>query len=57
VRLSLAGGDPGVRVPHHGHAGAGDMLIVILVRLSLAGGNPGVRVPTMDMLEMKTESY
>jgi hypothetical protein len=45
VRLSLAGGDSGLRVPRHEHAGAEDRVILILVRLSLAGGDPGVLVP------------
>ncbi len=57
VRLSLAGGDPGLRVPHHGHAGAGDKLIVILVRLSLSGGNSGLRVPYHGHAGAETGSY
>ncbi len=53
MRLSLAGGDPGVRVPHHGHAGSDDRFIVILVRLFLAGGDPGERDPIMNIPELK----
>ncbi len=45
-----------MRVPHHGHAGAEDRVILNLVRLFLSGGDPGVLVPHHEHAEADDRS-